>query len=103
MSMEQSRTYRVMSGDEWCLLFVFTYIRAIYLHAKSDSESSAGGWLAVIIAVVLGAIPIINIGVLGWGLYAMHSVFGCKTSLTVIGVWAAIAAVFYGVIFIGAA
>ncbi len=101
--MEQTRTYRVMNGDEWCLLLVFTYVRAIYLHAASDSESSSGGWIAVVIALVLGAIPLVNIGVLLWGLYAMHQVYGCSTSMKVVGIYAAVITLLFAILFIGAA
>ena len=100
--MEQARPYRVMDGGEWALLLIFTYFRATYLHAVRDSDSTSGGWIAVVIALVLGSIPIVNIGVLIWGLYAMHQVYGCRTSGIVVAVYAAVIVLLLAIVFAAA-
>ena len=64
--------------------------RAIYL------EKGCG---ALIIAIVLGAIPIFGIAVAVWGFLAMHWVYGCKTSLTTFGVWSGIGILFYAILY----
>lgn len=74
--MEQTK--RQMDGVEWAWLVIFMHYRAIYL--------ANGGW-ALVGAIVLNLIPVLNIVVFGWGIYAMHQVFGCKTSTIALGVW----------------
>ena len=94
---KQSKTYRVMDGGEWAWLLVFTYLRAIYLQ-NCQPGNDRRGVLAVVAAVVLGAIPIVNIGVAVWGLVAMHDVYGCKTALTAFGVWVGISVLFFAIL-----
>lgn len=65
-------------SHEWAWLLIFSYIRAIYL---------LHGFLGVAGAVVLGAVPIVNIGVAIWSLFAMHEVYGCRTVAIAFAVW----------------
>lgn len=78
---EQPKTYRVMDGGEWAWLLICTYLRAFYL---------LYGWWAVAVALVLGAIPLLNIGVFVWAVVATHKVYGCRTTAIAMGIWACI-------------